>query len=321
MTVKREIFFVLMVVVSVGFLGNWSIADADGQAQFKGDTVEIIKDPLFKRGVRLRGADSGNPGITDVLHPFGGEEEPVWDLDEWGCRHLLKHARPVKTPSGGVTYEDQSKKVTFVPLKNDVQIRLDLHASREYTRPRKAGEAWPHLLLEQRFQNRVHLKDLKALVYKIKAQLIYSENKMAPESFNEGLHTAQVTLYLSIQNRKSTDYLWFGLPLYDYRYEEVPFYAAQDLGKGDATGKYIYTIAGKELFSGSLKNRQWVSISKDIYPYLVKAFADAQAKGYLKDTEFDDLVISSMNLGWEIPGTFDSAIQWKGLRLSGVKKK
>lgn len=284
------------------------------------DTIEIFKDPLFKKGLRLRGADSGNPGTTDFLRPFGGAGEPVWDLDEWACKYLLKDVKPLKKRSGQVSYEDQSKKVTFTPLKNDIQVRLDLRASKEYTEPRKAGEAWPHLLVEQRFQELVHLKDLKALIYKINAQLIYSENKMAPGTFKEGLHTSQITLYLSIQNRKSNDYLWFGLPLYDYRYEEVPFYAAQDLGKGDATGKYIYTIAGKELFSGSMKNNQWISISKDIYPYLVKAFEDAQAKGYLKDTSFDDLVISSMNLGWEIPGTFDSAIQWKGLRLSGVKK-
>jgi hypothetical protein len=311
------------LIVILCLIVNFEVKSASDEwvvREVKSDTIEIIKDPLFKKGLRLRGNDSGNPQTQDFLRPYGGEGEPVWDLCEWGCKLLLKGSRPVKKAGGIVSYKDQSKIVTLTPLKNDMQVRLDLRTSQEYTEPRKAGEAWPHLLVEQRFQDLVRLSDLKELIYQINAQLIYSENKMKPGTFNEGLHTSQITFYLSIQNRKTNDYLWFGLPLYDYRYEEVPFYAAQDLGKGDATGKYIYTIAGKELFSGSMKNKQWISISKDIYPYLEKAFADAQAKGYLKDTTFDDLVISSMNLGWEIPGTFDSAIQWKGLRLSGVKK-
>jgi hypothetical protein len=113
---------------------------------------------------------------------------------------------------------------------------------------------------------------------------MYDENKMS-ESFNSKLHTSQASLYLSVQNVNKQspgygDFFWFGIPLYDYRYPDILEYAAQDLGKEDATKKFIVNIAGKELFSGSLQDKRRVAINKDVYPLLINAFILLRREGF-----------------------------------------
>ena len=115
-----------------------------------------------------------------------------------------------------------------------------------------------HLLLERNFTEAPFLKDVEKLTYAIKSKLLFCENKTG-EEYTPGLPTAQVTLFLTIQNRneQSTaygDFFWFGLPLYDYRYEDIPEYAAQDLGKEDATRKFIYTIYASKSSGISVQN-------------------------------------------------------------------
>lgn len=40
-----------------------------------------------------------------------------------------------------------------------------------------------------------------------------------------------------------------------------------------------------------------------------------KGKGYFKDTDWEDLEITGMNFGWEIPGTFDAAVSIRNISL------
>ena len=137
-------------------------------------------------------------------------------------------------------------------------------------------------------------------------------NKMGND-FDPGLHTAQITQFFTIQNRNENsphfgDFFWFGLPLYDYRYPDIEQYAAEDLGKDDATKKFIFSVASRELYQGAMHDYQWISIEKNILPLIKNAFSTAQGRGYLQGTNFEELCLTSMNIGWEVPGTFDCGI-------------
>ncbi len=307
------------------FLSCQTVIKTKNKEKVEFDTINIIQDPLVNRGVGLKGNDSGKPQFYDYLNPFGGGKEPIWELAQWGSRFKIDGKLVETNNKQAPTYQDEAKRITFLHLKEDTQIVLELSGSKEYKQPRKQGENWPHLLMEQHFISPVKLDDIAGLLYNINTQLIYCDNKMSAGTMKEDLHTAQITLFLSVQNLTQNskgyrDFIWFGLPLYDYRYKMVPAYKAQDAGKGDASGKYIYSLASQDLSTESVHTKNWVHMSNDIYPHITQAFKEAKAKGYLVDTEWKDLRIASMNLGWELPGTFDAGIQWKALTLKALKK-
>lgn len=150
--------------------------------------------------------------------------------------------------------------------------------------------------------------------------------KMSNELFDPKLHSTQFTIYLTIQNMnknsdKYGDFIWFGLPLYDYRYDVIKEYAAQDLGKEDATKKFIFSTESKSLYDGIAKDGQWINVSKDILGIIQRALSLAHQRGFLKGSEYNDMYVTTTNIGWETPGTFDCAIQYKNLKLVATLKK
>lgn len=286
--------------------------------------LAIIADKNFKNGIELFGTNSSNAVPISQLYPFGKTSiEPSWQLAQWGSNFNLIDVKP-KNVSGKISYENPGKRISFEAIDKTVLVSMEIIGSNEYPIPRKDNEDWPHLLLSQQVKSRVRLNTIRNLQYNIDARLMYDENKMG-STLNPKLHTSQVSFYLAVQNinEKSAaygDFFWFGLPLYDYRYRDIKEYAEQDLGKADATKKFILNVAAKDLFTGSLQDKQWVIIKKDIYPLILNAFKKAQERGFLKDTQLSDLGIGSMNLGWEVPGTFDCGLQFKNLSLTAILK-
>lgn len=293
-------------------------------ANQKEKTIEIIKDKNFDNGVQLFGTVSAKASPITQLYPFGKTNtEPIWALAQWGSNFnfLGNTSRAVK---GGTVYENEGKRFSFIKEGKSSLVSLEVFGAKEYPSARIEGQDWPHLLFGQDMTTKVPLNQIKKLSYTIDARLMYDENKMGA-LLDPKLHTSQVSLYLSIQNiNKSSadysDYFWFGLPLYDYRYKDIKEYAAQDLGKEDATKKFILNVASKELFKGTLHDKKWINIEKDIYPLIIRAFKTAKERGFLKNTDLNDLAIGSMNLGWEVPGTFDCGLQFKNLSLTATLK-
>ena len=115
-------------------------------------------------------------------------------------------------------------------------------------------------------------------------------------------------------------YFWFGVPFYDSRYEIPPSYKAKDAGKADATGRFIYTIAGENVASEPMKVNRWTKIEIDLLPYIKAGLEEAVKGEYLKDSNPSDYAVVEMNMGWELPGTFDAAMQIRDLALTAVMK-
>ena len=287
--------------------------------------IELIVDANFSNGIGLIGVSSSNPSVVDTLYPFGkGQSAFSWKLAQWYSRFNLKGVLPARS-NDSVAYANEGKRITFLPVNGSTQVNMEVFGSKEYLSPRKLGEGWPHLLLEQDFRNPVRVNWADSLVVTMDAKLMYSENKMDSAAYDSSLHTAQFSMYLVVQNLNNSssdygDYLWFGLHLYDYRYREIPKYEEKDKGKKDATGKFIYCPASSELYAGNFQDGHWINISKDLLPAIKQAFQAAQARGYLKGSTINDMYIASMNIGWEVPGTFDCGFQYKNLELIAIKK-
>ena len=319
----KLLFLSFLIITSIQNLQNKIFGETDNDNNEK--ITQIVQDQTFKNGLSVRGHTTSHPEAIGYLFPFAKNKNiPVWSLAQWGSSKTLSNTSST-TQNDTVIYQNEAKRLYFYPENNgNIRIGLEVNASKEYLKPRQLGEDWIHLLLEQNFTNPVFLNDIESLNYYIRAKLLFCDNKMN-EDYNPDLHTAQITLFVTIQskNNKSInegDFFWFGLPLYDYRYKNIPEYAAEDLGKEDASRKFIYTVAGSQLFQNSMHSMEWITIDKNIYPLIKNAFKTAQNNGYMKNCTWEDLCISSMNIGWEVPGTFDCGLIFDTPSLIAVLK-
>ena len=61
---------------------------------------------------------------------------------------------------------------------------------------------------------------------------------------------------------------------------------------------------------------QWVTFSKDIYPVIQEALDTARTRGYLSASPDNaDFAVSSVILGWEVPGISCVQMQVRNLHL------
>ncbi len=292
------------------------------QTQYEADTVSVLGDHRFEKGLSLKGTNSSTSPTGKYIYPFGGEQEQsVWELAEWGSKYQLSQEQ-LETVGETKIYRDPGKAISFA--QQGSHVTMTVTASQEYDAPRKNNEAWPHLLIEQAIPSKPLLKALKGLLLQFDGRLVQNEMKMTAEQFDPGLHTAQFQLFLNVQdlNPESPaygDYLWFGIPFYDYRHRQAEVYAAQDVGKGDATGKFIYSLANTDFMEGSYHDGEWIRVEKDLYPFIMKALEIAKERGYLKNSALEDFRVSGMNLGWEVPGTFDVSFEFKEFDLKAIR--
>ncbi|WP_159075727.1 hypothetical protein [Muricauda brasiliensis] len=281
-------------------------------------SVEFVKDTGFANGIRLLGTDTSDIKALDFIYPYStGTETASWKLAEWGSNHAFGNVEQ-EVKGDSIIYANKAKRVVFIKEKaqDKPHVLLEVIASEDYTSVRKDGEDWPHLLLEQTMADEIALEDMESLELNMGLSLVYDKMMMDPAEFDESLHTSQVSLYLTISD--STDFFWFGVPVFDHRNPDgIPLYAAQDLGKDDASKKFIVSIASEEFFPGSLQNSGSIDVDKDILPYIKNAFERAKRQGYLKDAHWSDMFISSFNFGWETTGTFDSGMLVRELQLTG----
>ncbi len=263
-----------------------------------------------------------------VLDFGDGNNAPVWRLCQWATKHSLASAPCVRGADGSLSYENETRRVVVGPTDSPSRgLTLEVRGSAEYgTRPRQSGESWPHLLVEQDARKLSTLDELDAVRFRIRVRLLYSKKGMSAGEYNPGLHAAQFQMFFIVKNIRpgSADqgnYYWFGVPFYDSRHDIPPAYVAADAGKKDATGKFIYTVAGAALGEASLQTGQWVALDVDLLPHIRKGLQEAAKRGYFKSSDPHEYAVANMNLGWEIPGTFDAAVRVQDLDISAVLKK
>jgi hypothetical protein len=283
------------------------------------ETLSLFDDLALTRGFRLSAVRSSmHPVEVGNVLALDASSAPAWRLAQWGTRFSLEGV-PEKTKDGGRILANAGKSLTIYPggLSGE-GLRLEVLGSAEYGgKLRQYGEEWPHLLIEQSLTP-LPLNTLDRLEFAVSFQVEHCAPATALP-LDPGLHTAHITAFWTLHNRneQSRDYnnmIWFGLPLFDARYPVPPGHQAVDRGQPDASGKFIYTVAGERLWSAPIALGDWHTLSSDMLPLLREALAAAQGRGFLTDTLFADLHATSFNLGWEVPGPYDCAIRLRAMK-------
>jgi len=298
-----------------------SVSSRSDMARYSRDQTELLRDPHFHLGFKLIEAAPGKKTLVKTLQGPGVTAGPQWYLCQWHSRHCLSSAPRVVLPSGCVNYANSAKSLTF-GQKNDAlaDLVLGVDSRPEYQAVmRKNGQAWPHLLVEQD-DVPIHLfGDVTQIRVHVEVRLLKSE-RFEFAGYTPDLHTAQFQLTLIIQNRNREssgfgDFIWFNVQIYDERYRSCPLYAAKDTA--DPSAKMIYAPPTALFTSQSVHDGKWLTFSKDIYPVIQEALDEARTRGYLKTSPDNaDFAISSVILGWEVPGINCVEMRVRDLRVN-----
>ena len=278
---------------------------------------ELIRDRHFRQGFVLLKPEPGKVVHACELRWGQATVPPVWRLAQWSSRFTLGGIAPRIRDDGTVSFGNEAKQV-IVALRShaDGELVLGLNGSAEYgTRARRRGENWPHLLVSQRFLTPPPLPHLAQARFTIAVRLRASRLHRTPD-YTPRLHAAQFQVFFNVQNltRESAgygDFLYFGIPLYDSRHR-VP----KAFHNPDQVGKFIYTLPGETYTDKSVADGEWVTVDKDLLPLMRQALEAAWKRGFLQDSRrLSDYRIAAMNLGWEMPGILDAAVQVRDLSL------
>lgn len=278
---------------------------------------ELISDKQFERGfaltpispIEVQQGGGFECTSVDTLRFTPSQQPPVWQMAQWWSRHNL----------AGAELHDGcfSNTAKSVSLRRGV-LRLECKCSEEYESHRTGSEQWVHLLIQQQIANSPLLSHVEALHLNMEVRLDYCENKMG-DAFNPAIHTAHAPFYFHLRNVNplSKDYmkmLWVGFMSFDYRYEQLQREESVHWDVG--TSSYIYTIPAMSIWGDvAFQDNRWHKADVDVLPHLARALDAMHEQDKLTDSTLGDMRIEEINFGWESPGTFDSAIELRGLSL------
>mgnify|MGYP005773783703 CR=1 FL=1 len=287
---------------------------------------QIIPDIHFEEGFVLTGFDS-RPEYNqrDIGRIDYGQDNlsPVWRIGQWGCLSNLAYENATYTVENGVdVFRDGSKELKINRQTGAYSLNVNAAADGVYADGvRQENEPWIHFILEiPQFPEFVKLKDLEYLTYYLEFQLTKGENQCGAD-YDPNLHSSMFLWYITVSDLTDTSqYLWFGLPIYDNRHDYSLEFAAQDGGKEDSTDAFIYNPGGEIFLDMPVKVGVNNVLSRDMLPTIKYAFELAQERGFMKNTKFENLGITSMYIGWELPGTFNVGMDVYNMQLLAGKK-
>lgn len=321
----RKFFCIIIVVLIMCVPAGCMNANKIGGDEM----MEILKDVKFEKGFGAMDISSANGyGVKRELLIDESKPGRDWLLAQWGTKHSFEHDMIRKESSDDkgnkiVKFFNDAKEVIAYP--GEGKVKLNAYASREYVVPRVSGEDWIHLLLEQVFTDsqRVPFAKMNKLEMSLKFTVNKCENKMSEEEYNPSIHAGQISWFITVENPESKeltpegrpDYMWFGLPIYDNRSDGMEGGHQMDWG----TMKLIYSVGKAQSLGEIVKIGSTYNLKYDILPQVKIAFDIAQKNGSLPGAEFEKMVIGSMNLGWELPGTFDAEFTIEDISIAYSK--
>lgn len=278
---------------------------------------ELICDKFYRNGFELHHVDklvTSRPiAVFDLKNT--AKAYPSWQLAQWCCKNNLANGKERVKQDGTYEISDPSKKVT-VDVEKGI-ISLELCTSDEYTVARREGEGWPHILLEQDFPCKPKVTGAKRILLKIDMSVDKAECCQREEC--KDFHTAQFSWIFVLADKSEgkgrEDFIWFGCPIYDFRFPFPGEFRAKDGGKPENTGKYIYFIDSKKYLKEPVAVGRRFSLEIDVTKEMKEAIEDAKSKGFLPLSRPEDIAINNTNLGWEVTGTFDAALTFYDLSV------
>lgn len=300
-------------------------------------TYQLIRDIKFERGITLLSQKDHKHGDTIKelgKHDFygGAAKDPIWKLAQWDSGPDFV-SNLIESPADTLT-DGKWRTFRYDAEENVMTFSLDTSAYYE-GRPSAEGDYWPHLLIEQGTfelfsvgKNKEFYKcDSDKLIVSFDIRLgDYKETAIE----GDWVRAAQFLMYFYVKGIDTNDFCWFGLQMFDNRWELNGNYSGYDGGKADASGAMIFSIGSRHVYENSgatlwennapKPNGDWIHVEIDIKPYLEKMLERGNEDGYFKAKSLSELRINGMNLGWETIGTFNHTMQMRDLQLVSYRK-
>lgn len=292
----------------------------------------LFKDQNFKNGFQMTkctyGAGESPYYDNNYTRFYSSLNKPDWRICQWNSKYdfyenkkatVIEENFYTHTIKSGGIMNKPAKTMTFNSKTGSIYMETD--GSVEYANGDRVNEDWPALLLEQDFSNNLkQVKKMSSLVMECEYRIDTCVNYTKSSNYDSNRHAAQLVWYVTIQNRNSSsagfgEYVWFGLMLYDDRYDGKTSTLYSNLDAG--TGTLIYNPSSTNyLSSGKIPSvGQTVVASVDVLSLFPAAFNNAKSKGYFKNTTYDDLYVGGFNFGFEIPGTFKIGVTLNSIGL------
>lgn len=346
---KRISCCILSALLCICFL----CACTEGNSFSPGNTGrEVLMDSLFEKGIAISNLKSHDVATTQWKYSgnVAASESAVWSLgqycdlsatrfrlDEHGVEQW-RYDSTVNDLSLGTIFDDvddvrgiesllsegkykltnRSGSKEIIVNTKEGAVSLNADTSKEYIDeagnilPRKDGEDWVHMVLGQAAGGiRVAACD------QIRVRITFTISEW--ELYDRTGGVSQFQWIFSIKDYASPigDYFWFNMTLFDDRYTEdiFPGNGLYDGGKEDATQKYIYAPSGSYYSDKPIEIGKTYKLDIDIKPLIEEAYADAKAKGALEQTDFENLGLNSLNIGWEVSDVAKVGADISGLSL------
>lgn len=302
--------------------------NVEGQKVF-----QMIPDTNFYKGFCVQAASGAYSGpdhwARDVDLTYGENEggPTGWVVEQHGCNFGLGDVYNKTTDkkptleNGFYMFRDGSKCLGANPDTGSVY--MEVNASEEYNHPRRSGEYWPHLILLNGFEGgAIKVSEASSLIYECDLTLRKLEKKMSDTEYQSGLHTAMFVLCMIVSTDNLLDgdtYFWYAPPIYDYRFPNGHGEGGGvDTGKGDATYKYIYQPDTTNILDEPITLNETRHLRLDLKEGIIRGLMYAKNAGYLPNSNINNLYLASFNTGWEVPGTFDVAMEMSNLKLNAT---
>ena len=288
----------------------------------------LLSDSSFKNGFGLFSPETTTAHVEDRLIDYNGEAETdfynpeadhsyYWTMCQWWTPYNFVNATYSKNADTHV-YENESRRLEVNP--NEGSLHMELNADMEYEEkfggPRDPAASWSHFLIQQNFPSELVKSPSTFEDLYVEMDVTIEESTYLGEGQPLGAECAQLLFYFCLFNRVPADSnpeevgvngtgMWFGVPIYDSRYDYVDRYIGGDTGFVGSTNRMIYSIPSQSYMGrGPVEMNHTYKIRIDVLDLLKEAFIYGVKNDYLPNCLWNNLYLTYMNFGWELPGQY-----------------
>ena len=288
----------------------------------------LLSDSSFKNGFGLFSPETTTAHVEDRLIDYNGEAETdfynpeadhpyYWTMCQWWNPYNFVNATYSKNGDTHI-YENESRRRDDNPGEGSLHMELnaDMEYEEKFGGPRDPAASWSHFLIQQNFPSELVKSPSTFEDLYVEMDVTIEESTYLGEGQPLGAECAQLLFYFCLFNRVPADSnpeevgvngtgMWFGVPIYDSRYDYVDRYIGGDTGFVGSTNRMIYSIPSQSYMGrGPVEMNHTYKIRIDVLDLLKEAFIYGVKNDYLPNCLWNNLYLTYMNFGWELPGQY-----------------
>ena len=288
----------------------------------------LLSDSSFKNGFGLFSPETTTAHVEDRLIDYNGEAETdfynpeadhsyYWTMCQWWTPYNFVNATYSKNGETHI-YENESRRLEVNPGEGSLHMELnaDMEYEEKFGGPRDPAASWSHFLIQQNFPSELVKSPSTFEDLYVEMDVTIEESTYLGEGEPTGAECAQLLFYFCLFNRVPADSnpeevgvngtgMWFGVPIYDSRYDYVDRHIGGDTGFVGSTNRMIYSIPSQSYMGrGPVEMNRTYKIRIDVLDLLKEAFIYGVKNDYLPNCLWNNLYLTYMNFGWELPGQY-----------------